>query len=299
MALKPNKERHEPILKKVSMSHGSMGTVRKKWGLVAGAIIVLGVLSIAGIVFLSDLLGIRITPYDPLQQNVGPYLAGPSFSHLFGTDLLGRDLFSRVVVATPNDIGIGIAVIAVSLLVGVVLGSLAALAGGLSDELLMRVTDVFFALPVLVLAMAISIAVGPGVVNMMFVLMIIWWPPYARLARGESLRVSHQNYIEAARLSGLGRIGILFKHVIPNIFVTMMVYATVDIGGVILVYSGLSYLGLSVRPPQPDWGEMVASYQSYMLSAPWLPLLPGLIIAVVVIGFSVLGDGLRDALEVS
>lgn len=108
--------------------------------------------------------------------------------------------------------------------------------------------------------------------------------------------IFHQNYIKAAKLSGLGELELIFKHVIPNISITMMVYATLDIGGVIIVYSGLSYLGLSVTPPQPDWGQMVAAYQSYMLSAPWVPLLPGLIIAVVVIGFSLFGDGLRDAL---
>jgi peptide/nickel transport system permease protein len=145
--------------------------------------------------------------------------------------------------------------------------------------------------------MAIGIALGPGVTNMMLALMIIWWPPYARLARGEALRVAHQNYIEAARLSGLGTIKILFKHVFRNIIVTMVVYATLDIGTVILVYAGLSYLGLSVRPPQPDWGEMVSSYQDYLITAPWLPVIPGFVIALGVIGFSLLGDGLRDALE--
>ena len=161
----------------------------------------------------------------------------------------------------------------------------------------MRFTDVIFALPALVLAMSIGVALGPGVTNMMIALMIIWWPPYARLARGEALRVAHQNYIEAARLSGLGTMKILFKHVLRNIVVTMLVYATLDIGTVILVYSGLSYLGLSVRPPQSDWGEMVSSYQDYLITAPWLPVIPGAIIALGVIGFSLLGDGLRDALE--
>lgn len=262
-----------------------------------GIVIVSSFIVLALAVSISNLFGIQITPYDPIAQNVGPPLAPPSFGHLLGTDVHGRDLFSRVIVATPNDVAVGIIVVAVALAAGAMVGSIAALRGGFLDEALMRFTDVIFALPALVLAMSIGVALGPGVTNMMLALMIIWWPPYARLARGEALRVTHQNYIEAAKLSGLGTVKILFKHVLRNIVVTMVVYATLDIGTVILVYSGLSYLGLSVRPPQPDWGEMVSSYQDYLITAPWLPILPGSIIALGVIGFSLLGDGLRDMLE--
>jgi len=262
-----------------------------------GSVIVVGFILIALLVTMSNLLGFQITPYDPITQNVGPSLAPPSFAHLMGTDVHGRDVFSRIIVATPNDVAVSLAVVGVALAAGAMLGSVAAFRGGLLDEALMRFTDVIFALPALVLAMAIGIALGPGVTNMMIALMIIWWPPYARVARGEALRVAHQNYIEAARLSGMGTLKILFKHVHRNILVTMLVYATLDIGTVILVYSGLSYLGLSVRPPQPDWGEMVSSYQDYLLTAPWLPIIPGFIIALGVIGFSLLGDGLRDMLE--
>ena len=262
-----------------------------------GTVIVVGFILVALLVSMSNLFGIQITPYDPITQNVGPSLAPPSFAHLMGTDVHGRDVFSRIIVATPNDVAVSLAVVGVALAAGAMIGSVAAFRGGLLDEALMRFTDVIFALPALVLAMAIGIALGPGVTNMMIALMIIWWPPYARVARGEALRVSHQNYIEAARLSGLGTLKILFKHVHRNIVVTMLVYATLDIGTVILVYSGLSYLGLSVRPPQPDWGEMVSSYQDYLLTAPWLPIIPGSIIALGVIGFSLLGDGLRDMLE--
>jgi len=262
-----------------------------------GTLIVVGFILMALLVSLSKLFGIQITPYDPIAQNVGPVLAPPSFAHLLGTDVGGRDVFSRIIVATPNDVAVSLAVVGFALAAGAMIGSVAAFRGGLLDEALMRFTDVIFALPALVLAMAISIALGAGVTNMMIALMIIWWPPYARVARGEALRVAHQNYIEAARLSGLGTMKILLKHVLRNIIVTMLVYATLDIGTVILVYSGLSYLGLSVRPPQPDWGEMVSSYQDYMLTAPWLPIIPGSIIALGVVGFSLLGDGLRDMLE--
>ena len=246
--------------------------------------------------YVAQLIGIQITPYDPIQENVGMPLAAPSLAHPFGTDNLGRDVLSRVIAATPNDFAVNIAVIAFALAVGALVGSYARFRGGLLDEGLMRMTDIFFGLPTLVLAMVIGAVLGPGVTNMMFALMIIWWPPYARLARGEALKISHENYIEAGRLSGLPPFKILLTHVLPNITVMLMVYATLDVGTVILTYSGLSYLGLAVRPPIPDWGEMVSAYQDFLLSAPWLPLFPGSVIALGVIGFSLLGDGIREAI---
>ena len=262
-----------------------------------GVVIVASFFITAVIVGITNVLGVRITPYDPLSQNVGSALAPPSLSHLFGTDIVGRDVFSRIIVATPNDVGVGLVVVGVALFAGIVIGSSAAFKGGFLDEALMRFTDVIFALPALVIAMVIAVALGPGVTNMMVALLIIWWPPYARLARGESLKVSHQNYIEAARFSGTTTWKIIVGHVVPNIVSTILIYATLDVGTVILTYAGLSYLGLSVRPPVPDWGEMVSSYQDYLIVAPWLAIIPGLIIALVVVGFSLLGDGIKDAME--
>lgn len=253
---------------------------------------------VAGVaVFIADLVNVTVTPYDPLLQNVGPSLAAPSPSHLFGIDFLGRDVFSRVLWSIPNDLSVSFAVVGVALIVGAMIGAVAALKGGLLDELLMRFTDVIFSLPALVIAMVIAVALGPGLNHMMFALMVIWWPPYARVARGEALRVSHQNYIEAARFAGQRTLGIIFKHVLPNISLTLLIYATLDVATVVLTYAGLSYLGLSVRPPQPDLGEMISTSQDYLITAPWLPIIPGLVIALAVVGFSLLGDGLRDALE--
>ena len=271
--------------------------IRTSKGLTLGFIIVAFFLLTSIAVVVSGLLGARITPYDPIKQFVGPAMSGPSWSHLFGTDKLGRDVFSEIISAMPTDIGVSLAVVSVAFIAGGLIGSIAAFKGGLFDETLMRVTDLFFALPALVLALVIAVILGPGTLNMTFVLMIIWWPTYARLARGETLKVAHQNYIEAARFSGLGSIRILFRHVLPNIFFILLVYATLDVGTVVLVFSSLSYLGLAVTPPNVDWGQMVNLYQDNLLSAPWLPLFPGFIIALGVIGFSVFGDGLRDALE--
>jgi len=274
------------------------GVMRRDLGFLVGTIIVVAFALVAVIVYIAGFIGVRVTPYDPLRQNVGPALAPPSLTHLFGTDAYGRDVLSRIIAATPNDFAVSIVVIASALAIGAIVGSYAAFRGGLFDEALMRLTDIFFALPALVLAMAIGFALGPGIMNMTIALMTIWWPPYARLARGEALKIAHQNYIEAARLSGLGRFRTILEHALPNISITLLMYATLDIGTVILVYSGLSYLGLAVKPPLPDWGEMVSEYKDFMLSAPWLPLFPGSIIALGVIGFSLFGDGIRDALEV-
>ena len=250
------------------------------------------------VVEVANVLGIQVTPYNPLQQGTGPALAPPSLSHILGTDLIGRDFFSRIIAATPTDMSVGATVVAIAFTVGILVGTLAAFKGGLVDELLMRFTDVIFALPAMIIAMVIAVALGPGVINMIIALTVVWWPPYARLARGEALKVSHENYIEAARMSGSGTWKIISRHLIPNTFTTMLIYATLDFGTVLLVYAGLSYLGLSIRPPAPDWGEMVSSYQDYLVSSPWLPLAPGITIAIAVTGFSLLGDGIRDALEV-
>jgi peptide/nickel transport system permease protein len=245
----------------------------------------------------SALLNVQITPY-PENSQASAILLPPSLAHLFGTDNLGRDVFSRVLVATPYDFSIGFAVVGTAVIIGGILGGLAGLRGGLLDEVLMRFTDVFFALPVLLIAMVIGAILGGGITNMSVALMITWWPPYARLARGESLKVAHQNYMEAARLSGQKPRHMLFRHVLPNISGTMLVYATLDIGTVILVYSGLTYLGLGSRPPAPDWGQMVAAYYQYLLSDPSLAIIPGLIISAGVIGFSLLGDGIKGTLGI-
>lgn len=275
----------------------ALTSVRSNTGALIGATIVAIFAITAVAVFVAGVLHVQITPYNPLKQDVGPTLAPPSLKYLMGTDQLGRDVFSRVVAATPNDFSVSLVVIGFSLVLGAFIGTYAAFYGGLLDEALMRLTDVFFAIPALVLAMAIGIALGPGIQHMTIALMIIWWPPYARLARGEALKIAHQNYIEAARLAGSGKPRIIIGHALPNITMTLLVYASLDVGTVILVYAGLSYLGLAVRPPLPDWGDMVSSYQDFMLSSPWLPLFPGLVIAMGVIGFSLLGDGLRDSLE--
>ena len=264
--------------------------------MVIGGLIVLAFVVVALAVAIGQSLHIPVTPYDIYKQ-VGKIFGAPSLSHPMGTDNLGRDQFSRILAATPNAMVIGFAVVGFSLVIGVVIGAFAGFRGGRFDEALMRVTDIFFAIPALILAIAIVAAIGHSLWNVLVGLMIVWWPAYARLARGETLKVSHQHYIEAARMSGFGTSRIIFRHVVPNIFITLLVYATLDIGTVIVFYSGLSYLGLSVPPPQPDWGFMLQSFGDSLLAAPWLPLFPGLLIALAAVGFSIFGDGFRDAVS--
>jgi len=265
-----------------------------------GLLIVLAFVVTAIVMEAATLLNLQITPYpaNPSPNQVSQPFLTPSLSHLFGTDNLGRDLFSRILTATPYDFMIGFLVVGVAVLVGALLGGYAGLRGGILDEILMRFTDIFFALPVILIGMVVGAALGGGITNMSVALMVVWWPPYARLARGEALKVAHQNYIEASRLSGQKPRPILLKHVLPNISGTLLVYGTLDIGTVILVYSGLTFLGLGNRPPAPDWGQMVAAYHGYVLSDPWLAIIPGLIISLGVIGFSLLGDGVKDTLGI-
>jgi peptide/nickel transport system permease protein len=249
--------------------------------------------------FGSEFANVRITPYNPIQQNVGLPLSSPSLRFPFGTDQFGRDVFSRMIEGAPYGFGIGFAVVGFAMIVGISVGCFAGFRGGLFDEALMRTTDIFFAIPALILAIAIVARLGAGLLSITLALMIVWWPAYARLARGETLKVAHQNYIEAAKTSGFGTVRVVIRHVIPNIFLTLVVYATLDLGTVVLFYAGLSYLGLSIAPPAPDWGYMVANYQDFLITRPYLTLIPGVTIAIAAIGFALFGDGFRDALEVA
>jgi peptide/nickel transport system permease protein len=243
------------------------------------------------------LLGWSILPYSPIQPNFSARYLPPSTAHFFGTSDQGYDVFSRIVAGTPNDAMVSFFVVTTAFVSGGLLGSFAGLRGGWIDEALMRITDVFFAIPSLILAMAIAVILGTSPVNLMAALALIWWPPYARLARSEALRLSNTHFVESAKLSGLSSPRIMIRHIFPIAATTLMIYATLDIGTLVLTYSGLAYLGFAVRPPFPDWGADVANFQQAILGHPWLPLIPAGIIVIVAVGFSLLGDGLRGALR--
>jgi len=243
------------------------------------------------------ILGNLILPYDPIRTFVAAPFSPPSLGHPFGTEELGRDMLSRVIAGTTNDAIVSIVVIVFAFVLGGLLGSMAGYRGGWIDEVLMRITDVFFVIPGLILAMVIVTVLGPSILNLTIAIAVLWWPPYARLARSEALRIASANFVESAKLSGLSTPRIMFRHIFRTAMPTLLVYATLDIGTVVLTYSGLAYLGFSVSPPAPDWGVMVAQYEEYLFFDPWLPLIPAVVIVTVVIGFSLLGDGLKAAMQ--
>jgi peptide/nickel transport system permease protein len=239
-----------------------------------------------------------IVPYDPLASNAAAVLQPPSTAHWFGTDDLGRDILSRVVVATRLDLGIAVLAVALSFVLGNVLGSIAGYFGGWTDRIVGRVVDTVMAFPLFVLAMGIVAALGNTVINIVYATAVINLPFYARVARSEVNVRLGAGYVEAARMSGNGDFRVLALHIFPNILPTMMVQASLNMGWAILNAAGLSFIGLGVKPPTPEWGIMVADGASYIFSGEWwLFLFPGAALMLAVFCFNLLGDGLRDLLD--
>lgn len=238
----------------------------------------------------------QIAPYEPLQQDIVNRLQGPTLSHLFGTDQLGRDIFSRVLYGGRLSLPAGVAVVVVAGLIGTVIGSLAGYIGGWFEELTMRLTEIFMAFPTIILAMAVAAALGPSLINAIVAMVVVWWPNYARLVRSLVLAVKSQEYVEAARALGVQEGRILWRTILPNCLAPAVVLATIDLGNAILVFAGLSFLGLGPEPSSPEWGRMVADGIEFF-DQWWMAAFPGLAIFSVVIGFNFIGDGIRDALD--
>ena len=259
-----------------------------------------GLLISAGFVIVSIFVFITnatLLPYNPYLINANQILLPPSLSHIFGTDSLGRDVLSRVLAAAPIDAEVAFSVILIAVTLGTITGAIAGFVGGIVEEIVMRVTDIFLAFPPIVLALAIAASLGPGTQNSIFALAPAWWPTYTRLARGEALSLKSQDFIRASRSVGQRGRHIILHHIIPNIIPVIIVYATIDLGSVIIVFSVLSYIGLGAQPPTPEWGLMSSQNEQFLTSAPWTPLIPALAILLVAAGFSLMGDGLRDALD--
>lgn len=281
------RKRLKPTLKEMGLT---LYVLRRNASAVFGAFIV------ASFVFLA-IFGPYIAPYDPYETDIIHRFEPPSPSHPLGTDKLGRDVLSRLLHGARYSAKAGIVVLAVSVPIGVILGGIAGLFGGWIDEIIMRVTDIFLAFPGLILAMAFSAALGPSLENAMLALTLVWWPLYTRLVRGQALSVRESAYVEAARSRGASRLYIVFKHILPNCLTPILVTFTLDMGAVILSCASLSFLGFGAQPPLPEWGRMVSDGRIYLFQAWWAPMFPGLAIALVVLGFNLLGDGIRDALD--
>ncbi len=253
------------------------------------------VLSVVGLG--ADLLDIRFTPYDPLAPNLADRLEAPSASHLMGTDHLGRDLFSRVLAGTHIAVEVALIVLAVALVVGIVVGLAAGIAGGIVDEILMRLTDLFLAFPALILAAAITFTLGASLQTTMVALATVYWPWYARIARGQVLSLREREFILAARTMGASRTRLMFRTLLPNVAPILFVQATMDVGYVMLSTAGLSFLGLGAQPPAPEWGSTILASLPYQPDAWWYAAFPGLTLASTALGFNLVGDGLRDWLD--
>jgi peptide/nickel transport system permease protein len=241
-----------------------------------------------------------ITPWlanDPLKQDTKQRLQAPSSTHWLGTDQLGRDVMSRVLYGSRISLRVGLVVTSISLVVGVIVGLLAGLLGGLWDDILMRTTDIFLAFPGLILAMAISAALGPNLTNVMIAVAAVSWPGYARLLRAQVLAVKNLEFVDAARSLGAGTPRIAFQHLLPNSLAPLLVQASFDIGSSILVAAGLSFIGFGAQPPTPEWGAMVSETRNFINEAPWASSAPAIAILLTVLAFNLLGDGLRDILD--
>ncbi|HTJ27889.1 MAG TPA: nickel transporter permease [Candidatus Limnocylindria bacterium] len=260
-------------------------------GALAGAAIVALIVALA-------LAAPIVAPSDPLAQHVASGAQAPSAAHWFGTDKLGRDVFSRIVYGARISIRIGFVAVGLAITAGTFVGLIAGYAGGSIDAVLMGAMDLMLAFPSIILAIAITTILGPSITNLMIAVGIVYVPQYARLARSSVLAVKEHEFVEAARALGARTPAILARHVLPNILAPLLVQATLGIATAELEAAGLSYLGLGARPPAPEWGAMLNDARDYWLSAPWALIFPGLSITALVLGFNLLGDGLRDALDV-
>ena len=232
----------------------------------------------------------------PDEQHLEEALQPPSAEHLFGTDDLGRDILTRVLYGARYTLTLALSVVAVACAAGTVIGGSSGYLGGWFDEGVMRLAELVMAFPAIILAMAIVVALGPGLVNAGLAMVLVWWPPYARLARAEVLAVKHLEYVEAAAALGQTSLGILRRSILPNIVPRIVVLATVDVGAAIATGAGLSFLGLGATPPTPEWGAMVSSGRD-LLAQWWVATFPGLAIFLTVIAFNFVGDAFRDVMD--
>jgi peptide/nickel transport system permease protein len=253
---------------------------------------------IAGLIVLA-LLAPWIAPFDPTEQNLLNKLKPPSMNHWFGTDDLGRDLFSRVLYGARISLSVGIFAVLFNVIIGITVGSIAGFYGGKIDGLLMRFTDVMLSFPQQFVLIAVVTILKPSLFNIIMVLIVFGWMAKARLLRGQILTVKNREYVDAARTIGMSDFRIIFRHILPNALAPVIVSATLQMGGLILTESTLSFLGLGIQPPTASWGNLLQSAQSLtiMTKAPWYPFIPGFMIFLTIMCFNFIGDGLRSAFD--
>lgn len=255
-----------------------------------------GLIIIIVLVFIA-LFGKFLMPYDPYSGVLSQSLKPPSAAHLFGTDEQGRDIFSRIIDGTKISLRVGVIAVSIALSIGTVIGAAAGYYGGKVDMLLMRIMDIMLAFPSLLLAIAFMSALGRGIDKAIIAISLVSVPEYARIVRGSVLSVKENEYVQAAKVIGNTDLGIIFKHILPNVISPIVVRATLGISSAILDTSALGFLGLGVQPPLAEWGSMLGAGRGYYFNAPYIVLFPGIAITITVLAFNLFGDGLRDALD--
>ncbi len=283
--------------RQIALSTGPGERLKDWWHLIrrsklafAGLLIVLGLITLA-------IIGPSIAPYDPTDINVRNRSQAPSLSHPFGTDDRGRDILSRVLYGARVSLKVGVIAVGISATIGTFLGAISGYFGGWLDEVIMRITDVLFAFPAILLAIAIMAMLGPSASNAMIAIGVVYTPIFARITRASVLAVRGEVFVEAARAIGAGSPRIIARHIMPNVLAPVIVETTLSLAFAILAEAALSFLGLGTPPPAPSWGRMLSEGRDFMRDAPWMGFFPGLAIVLAVIGFNFLGDGLRDALD--
>jgi len=264
--------------------------------LVANPLALLGLAIVVLLIVVASLAPL-ITAYDPFAQDLALALQAPSWQHWFGTDEFGRDVYTRLIYGARTTLYISILVTVIVAPIGFVVGATAGYLGGWVDTVLMRITDIFLSFPSLVLALAFSASLGPGIENAVIAIALTVWPPVARLARAETLTFRNADFVIAAELQGASMLRILRRHIVPLCAPSIIVRLTLNMSSIILTAAGLGFLGLGAQPPMAEWGAMAASGRQYLLDAWWLTTIPGIAILTVSLAFNLLGDGLRDILD--
>ena len=254
-------------------------------------------LILIAVLVLTGLFAPVLSPYDPVEISPDLRLTPPSGAHALGTDEVGRDILSRVIWGARISLQIGLTIVFFAAAIGLFIGLISGYSGGILDQVLMRFTDMFMSFPTLVLAIAMTAALGPSLFNAVLAMVIVWWPIYARLIRGEVLIVKEKEYIKAIKALGAHPFKILFFHVLPNSIDVIIVRASIDFGNAVMFCAALSFIGLGAQPPQPEWGAMVTTGRDYLRDAWWLVTFPGLAIFLTVMAFNLFGDSLRDFLD--
>lgn len=229
--------------------------------------------------------------------NASDKLLAPCSEYWFGTDELGRDIFSRIVYGTRISLLASVAAVGLAMLIGIPLGAVAGACGGLIDDIIMRICDIFLSFPSLLLAIVIAAFAGPNLQNALIATAVSWWPWYARIVRGQAISLKERQFVKASRAIGTSQLKIIFRHIVPNCMAPVIVQATMDLGGIILTLASLSFLGLGAQAPTPEWGLMINTSKTYFLNAWWYSVFPGITIFVTVLAFNLVGDGLREILD--